>query len=280
MKYTPFSFTSKDGLTLQCRAWLSYGRRPTGIIYLLHDLGEHSAHFSHVAELFSKNHYHFMALDLRGHGLSEGKQGHSPSYIHLMNDIEDFIRVSNENLQISKLSSIIYGHGLGANLAINYVLRRQPNIAGVIATSPMLSPPINIKNNKTAGLKILANIFPRFKINNHMMAEHLSWDLAVVQAYKEDVYNHKHLTARLALDIFQSGNFALANANKWNLPMLVMHGTADLICPPSKSQEFAEKAGTLVDLVLLNQFYHEIHNDFEKEFVKKKMLDWVEKEIQ
>jgi alpha-beta hydrolase superfamily lysophospholipase len=280
MKYAPFSFTSKDGLTLQCRAWLSHNSRAKGIIYLLHDLGEHSAHFSHVAELFSKKNYHFVALDLRGHGLSEGRQGHSPSYIHLMNDIQNFTQVSGEMLKAEKLPSILYGHGLGANLAINYVLRRQPNIAGVIATSPMLSPPINIKNNKVAGLKILAHIFPRFRINNHMTAEHLSWDLAVVHAYKEDVYNHNHLTARLALDILQSGNYALANAHKWYLPMLIMHGTADLICPPATSQEFAEKARTLVDLVLLNQFYHEIHNDFEKELVMKKMLDWVIKEIQ
>jgi alpha-beta hydrolase superfamily lysophospholipase len=280
MKYAPFSFKSKDGLTLQGRVWLSHHSQVKGIIYLLHDLGEHSAHFSHVAEAFSENHYHFVALDLRGHGLSEGKRGHSPSYIHLMNDIQNFIQVSSEKLRISRLPSILYGHGLGANLAINYILRRQPNIAGVIATSPMLSPPINIKNNKAAGLKILANIFPRFKINNHMMAENLSLDFAVVQAYKEDVYNHKDLTARLALDIFQSGNYALANANKWKIPMLIVHGTADLICSPAASEEFAEKAGKLVDLALLNQFYHEIHNDFEKDLVIKKMLDWVGKEIQ
>ncbi|MDW7754093.1 MAG: alpha/beta hydrolase [Brevefilum sp.] len=280
MKYVPFSFSSKDGLTLQGRVWLSHHNRPKGIIYLLHDLGEHSAHFSHVAEAFSENHYHFVALDLRGHGLSEGKRGHSPSDVHLMNDIQNFIRVSNEKLRITKLPSILYGHGLGANLAINYMLIRQPNITGVIATSPMFMPPFKVNKSKAAALKILANISPRLKLNNHMKAENLSWDLAVVQAYEEDVYNHNHLTARLALDIFQSGNYALANANKWYLPMLIMHGTADLICPPAASQEFAEKARTLVDLVLLNQFYHEIHNDFEKELVIKKMLDWVEKEIQ
>lgn len=280
MKYASFSFTSKDGLTLQGRAWLSHHSRAKGIIYLLHDLGEHSAYFSHVAELFSENHYHFVALDLRGHGLSEGKPGHSPSYIHLMNDIQNFIQVSSEKLNAAKLPSNLYGHGLGANLAINYILRRQPNITGVIATSPMLSLPFKVTKSKAAALKILANIFPRFKMNNHINDKPLSRDLAVVQAHKEDVYNHKRLTARLALDIFQSSNYAIANAHKWKIPMLLMHGSDDHICPPSISREFAQKAGRLVELVILENFYHEIHDDIHKELVIKKMLDWVGKEIQ
>lgn len=280
MKYAPFSFTSKDGLTLQGRAWLSHHNRPKGIIHLLHDLGEHSAHFSHVAEAFSENHYHFVALDLRGHGLSEGKRGHSPSDVHLMNDIQNFIRVSNEKLRITKLPSILYGHGLGANLAINYMLRRQPNITGLIATSPMFKPPFKVNKSKAAILKILANIYPKFKLNNLMKAEHLSRDLAIVQAYKEDVYNHNYLSARLALDILQNGNYAFAHAHKCKVPLLLMHGSDDPICPPSLSKEFVKKAGKLAELVILKNFYHEIHNDIHKELVIKRMLDWVGKEIQ
>lgn len=280
MKYAPFSFTSKDGLTLQGRAWLSQNSHAKGIIHLIHDLGEHSAYFSDVAEAFSNKYYHFVTLDLRGHGLSEGKRGHSPSYVHLMNDIQNFFQVSNEKLNASKLPSILYGHGLGANLAINYMLRRQPNVTGVIATSPMFRPPFKVNKSKTVTLNILANIFPRFRMNNHSEGEHLIRDLAVVQAYKEDVYNHKRLTARLAFDILQSGNYAIANAKNWKIPMLLMHGSDDYICSPSISREFAQKAGRLVELVILRNFFHEIHNDIDNELVIEKMLDWVGKEIQ
>jgi len=280
MKYTPFSFISKDGLTLQCRAWISHHNHAKGIIHLLHDLGEHSAHFSHVAEFFCENDYHFVALDLRGHGLSDGRQGHSPGYTHLMNDIEYFIRNSNEKLKLANLPIILYGHGFGGNLVLNYILRRQPHIAGVIATSPMLTPPFKISKLKAEALKFLANIFPRHKFRNRMKSVNLSRDIAVVRAYSDDVYNHKYVTARLALEIFQSGKYAIANAHQWDLPMLLLHGTADRICPPSASQIFATKAGSIVDVVLLESFYHEIHNDLQNDFVIQKMIDWVGKEIQ
>ncbi|MDY6845822.1 MAG: alpha/beta hydrolase [Chloroflexota bacterium] len=279
MNYKPFSFISKDGLTLQCRAWISDHNQARGIIHLLHDLGEHSAYFSHVAECFCENGYHFLALDLRGHGLSDGRRGHTPSYTHLMNDIAYFIRCSNEKLKLTQLPIILYGHGFGGNLVLNYILRRQPHIAGVIATSPMLAPPFKVSKLKTAALKIIANIFPRHKFRNRMKSEYLSRDIALAQAYSDDVFNHNYVTARLGLEIFRRGKYAIDNAHQWNLPLLLLHGTEDRICAPSASQIFAKKAGSFVDLVLLESFYHEIHNDLQNDFVIEKMLDWVKKEI-
>lgn len=144
----------------------------------------------------------------------------------------------------------------------------------------MLTPPFKITILKVAALKFLAKIFPRQIFRNRMKSENLSRDKAVVQAHNDDVYNHNYVTARLAFDIYQSGKYAIANAHPWDLPLLLLHGTADRICPPSASQIFATKAGSLVDVVLLESFYHEIHNDLQNDFVIEKMIDWVRKEIQ
>ena len=57
--------------------------------------------------------------------------------------------------------------------------------------------------------------------------------------------------------------------------MLLMHGTADRLTSHQASQTFAENAGSQVELVLWQEYYHEIHNDFGKEEVLEKMISWL-----
>ena len=264
---------------LQGRAWMSLQKKPKGIIHLLHGLGEHSARYATVGDAFADAGYHFFGFDLRGHGLSGGKRGHTPNFSHFMNDIENFIRVTEDNLGSPDLPKIIYGHGYGGNLAVNYVLRRQPITSATIISSPTFD-----FINKTTKIKriviiAIATLFPTFQFRYHYDVNAISRDRAIVKAYQDDVYNHNNYSAQLGLAIKKSGNYALNNAHKWDLPMLLMHGTADRISPPSTSQTFAKKAGDIVDLVLWDGYYHELHNDIGREKVINKMIHWLDREI-
>ena len=279
MKYVPFSFTSKDGLNLQCRAWFSNKIKTSRTVYLIHDLGEHSARYAHVGEEFSENGYNFIGFDLRGHGLSGGSRGHCSKFTKLMNDIEGLISESAKQLELSRDHRILYGQGLGANLALNYALRRKPHISGLILTSPVLNTPLtNSKFNRTI-IQFIANVFPKLRFNHHLKGDKLSRDRAFVKAYQDDVYNHKKISARLALDIYRSGKYALANANKLEAPLLLFHGTKDPVTPASISKSLAEKVGSMADIILWENAYHELHNDLEKDLVIRKMIEWLEREI-
>jgi len=279
MKYVPFSYKSKDCLPLQGRAWLSEIFRSKGTLYLIHDLGEHSARYAHIGEKFSEKGYDFISFDLRGHGLSGGTQGHCSKFIKLMNDIEGLICQSEKQLGLSHDHRILYGQGLGANLSLNYVLRRKPHISGLILTSPILNTPLTNTKIRRAILQFLANTFPKLRFNNHIKGKKLSRDLAFVEAYHDDVYNHSKISARLAMDIYRSGKYALSNADKLDVPLLLMHGTADIITPASVSKNLAEKVGNMADIFLWENFYHELHNDIGKDLVIRKMIEWLEKEI-
>jgi alpha-beta hydrolase superfamily lysophospholipase len=279
MKYAPFEFSSKDGLSLQGRAWVSEKIQPKGILYLLHDLGGHAARFAHVGERIADSGYHFLSFDMRGHGLSDGKRGHAPGYTYLMSDIEQLMHKSEEILNVSCIPKILYGHSFGGNLALNYVLRRHPDLAGVIVTSPMLSSMKKITKVKRALMQTIVKVFPTLKTHTHIRGEMLSRDLAFVKAYQDDVYIHQNISVRLLLDILNTGEYALTNAYQWDLPLLLMHGTADQITPASASKTFAESAGEMVDLVLWEGFYHELHNDLNHNIIINKIIAWMEKEI-
>lgn len=279
MKYTPFSITSKDGLTIQSRAWLSQKVNCKGLIFLLHDIGEHSARYAHIGEAFSEAGYHFLGFDLRGHGLSEGKRGHSPKFINLMDDIEEWIRQSIEHFGFTANKRILYGQGFGGNLVLNYLLRRKPNISGAIVTSPILNTPQTKSKIKVGVLKFLSNVFPGLSLRNPIKSKNLSKDMAFVKAYQDDVYNHRKISARLSFDLLSSGKFALENAHKLDIPILLMHGTSDMITPPTITKSLGERIGKMAEVVLWENFFHELHNDINREFVIDKILNWLKKEF-
>lgn len=279
MKYFAFSFSSKDGLLLQGRVWLSQNSNPNGSIFLVHDLGEHSARYAHVGEEFSKNGFNFIGFDLRGHGLSEGKKGHASKFTDLINDVEELIRQTKKRFDFSRDKRILYGQGLGGNLVLNYILKRKPHVAGAIITSSVLSTHLTKTKFQITWLNLLVNFLPKMKFNNHIKSEDLTKDLAYVNAYQKDVYNHNKISASLALETYRNGKYALTNADSLDIPLLVMHGTSDRITPPSVSKSLAEKVGNMAEIVLWENGYHELHNDNDKELVMQTMINWLNKEI-
>jgi alpha-beta hydrolase superfamily lysophospholipase len=271
-----FTFSSKDHLSLFGRAWISTKTYPKGIVQLIHGLGEHSGRYDHVGNALAKAGYHLTGFDLRGHGLSAGRRGHAPDFANLLDDLEIFIDESTKHLGNS-LPRFLYGHGLGGNLVINYMMQNPSDLDGAIVTSPAFErthPPSKLK---VVVLRIMATIVPGFPIKNGLETNALSRNLAIVKAYQDDVYVHNALSARLGFDILNSGWEALQNAEKWETPLLLMHGTGDRITSHKSSQQFAAIAGDQVELVLWESFYHELHHDFGSEKAIEHIINWLDK---
>lgn len=275
MNHTSFTFSTKDGLSLLGRAWLSTTEKPKGMVHLVHGLGEHSGRYAHVAETMNEAGYHFAGFDLRGHGLSEGKKGYTPDFDHLLDDIQVSLTETTSRFGQS-LPTFLYGHSLGANLVINYALRRNPDMAGIIATAPSLRLAFKPPKAKLLMGKLMAKIMPGFTMSSALDINALSRDKAVVKAYQDDVYIHDRVSAKLAMDIIESGQYALDHAQEWELPLLLMHGTGDRITSHQASQEFANNTSGAVDLVLWKNYYHEIHDDFGSDAVLEKMVAWLD----
>lgn len=278
MERISFDFRSKDNLKLFGRAWLSTNSKIKGVVNLIHGLGEHSGRYEHVAEAFTQAGYHLTAFDLRGHGLSEGKKGFSPSWDHLLDDMELFLTESQKQLDLD-LPQFLYGHSLGANLVLTYGLQRKPDLSGIIATGPAIKLAFEPPKFKLFVGKVLANIAPSFSMSNELERAALSRDAAVVKAYEDDVYVHDRISARLAMDLFASGQYALDHAENFHLPLLLMHGTCDRINLYSASKEFAARGNGNISLILYDDCYHEIHNDLDKEQVIQNMVTWLDQKI-
>jgi alpha-beta hydrolase superfamily lysophospholipase len=274
MAYTHFDFNSSDGLKLFGRAWLTEIEKPKGIVHLVHGIGEHSGRYDHLGEAFNDNGYHFISFDHRGHGLSEGKRGHAPSFDHLLSDVGVFLDEVQRRYG-PQPNLFLYGHSLGGLIVINFCLHRQTDLNGVIATAPNLRLAFKPPKFQLLFLKFMESIFPAFTMSSMLDQDALARDPAIVKAYQDDSFVHDRVSAKLAMDMLRYGEYAQNHAKDWNIPLLLMHGTSDRISSHKAGQEFAENVGNLVDLVLWQGYYHEIHNDIGKEEVIGKIISWV-----
>ena len=264
---------SRDGLEMAALGWQP--ETPKAVVVLVHGHGEHINRYHHVARAFVDAGYAMQAFDLRGHGRSGGQRGHIPGYESLMNDIADFIADAQKRYPM--LPVFLYGHSMGGNQVINYVLRSPQGLKGVIATGPWLRLAFDPPAVQVMMAKLLNSIVPSFSLASGLSQTSLSRDPQVVSQYATDPLVHDKISVRLYTDIYSTGLTALEHAADLKIPMLLMHGSGDKITSSTASQEFAKKAGALVTLRIWDGFYHEIHNEPEKAEVIQAMIDWMEK---
>jgi alpha-beta hydrolase superfamily lysophospholipase len=273
METLEWSWNTADGLTLWARGWKPV--RPKATVCLVHGHGEHVGRYEHVAAALAQRDYALMGFDLRGHGRSGGARGHTPSYEALLEDIDEFCR--QVAARQPGLPRFLYGHSMGGNLVINYALRRRPNLRGVIATGPWLELAFQPPPLKVALGKLMNRLAPSFTQASGLETKALAHDAAVVQAYENDPLVHGQISARLFIAMYEAGQWALQHAAEFPLPLLLMHGDADRLTSAEASRRFAAAAPQgICTLRLWPGFYHEIHNEPEKEQVLQVLLDWLD----
>ena len=91
---------------------------------------------------------------------------------------------------------------------------------------------------------------------------------------------HDRISARLFVDMFDTGLWALDHAAGISFPLLLMHGSADRITSPGASEQFATSAGDKVTLRIWKSLYHEIHNEPEQNEVFAFTIDWMNSQLQ
>lgn len=272
MKHQDLKWTASDGIEIYGQCWLN-DAKPKAVICIVHGMGEHSTRYAHVAEYLVDAGYSVIAYDHRGHGKSGGKRGHTPSYDLLLDGVSDLLNQAEKIVLGSK--KIIYGHSMGGNVVLNYALRRKPSIAGVIASSPWLKLAFDPPKFEVALGRFVNNIFPGFTQSTKLDATAISSDKKEVEKYMNDPLVHDKISARFFVETYSAAAYALEHASEMKLPLLIFHGTEDRLTSPEGSQQFAEKVKENCTFRLWEGFYHETHNEPEKEEVLKYIVTWL-----
>ncbi len=279
MNSTQFTRKAKDNTKLYFEAHFPK-LKAEAVICIVHGLGDHSGLFKNLIDYYLNKNYSVVTIDLRGHGKSEGIRGHIPSYEAIMDDLD--ILFNEAKKLFSNIPIFFYGHSFGGNLVINYALREKPLLDGIIATAPWLSLTYDPSKAKLFMLKLLNSVYPKSSLALGVVdSSALSHNKNLQESYNSDPLVHNKITARLYLNAFNAGRWAIENASSLTIPLLLLHGTADSITSPKASEAFAKNSPKkLCDLKLLEGLYHSLHNEINYKEIYECVNIWIEEKIE
>ena len=232
MQHIEFTQQTPDGVQFYFQGWQP--ETPAkAVICLVHGLGEHSGRYAHVAAALNDAGYAVLGFDLRGHGKSGGPRGHTPSYETLMDDIGRLLAEAAQRYPGTAAVPLRPqpGRQPGAELCpaalLRQALRRKAGLAGVVATSPAIRVATPAAGSQITLAKVMNRIRPGMQMANGLALDGLARDPEVIRAYTNDPLVHNKISVRLALEMLQAGEWALAHAAEFPLPLLLVHGSAD-----------------------------------------------------
>lgn len=273
MRQFESGWQNAEGVKFHVRGW-EPDKRLKAVVLLVHGLGEHTGRYETVGRTFAAAGYALVGFDLRGHGRSGGPRGDAPSYDTLLDDLADFL--TQMQIRYSKKPVFIYGHSLGGNLGLNFILRRKPKVKGAIVTSPWLKLAVPRPAAVTALASVVNRIAPALRAANGLEVEGFSHDPRIVETYKKDPLCHDRISVRMYSSMVEAGKWAEDHAAELRTPMLLMHGSGDRIVSYEASRRFGEAAGKKVTWRGWDGWYHEVHNEPQNRQLFGVMVDWLD----
>ncbi|TAJ12949.1 alpha/beta fold hydrolase [Marinilabiliaceae bacterium JC017] len=272
MTLKEYNFHSKDNTRLFARHWCPPGR-VKGTVGIIHGIGDHSGRYANWAECFCQQQYEVFAIDYRGHGEAEGLRGHVNTLEELFDDISAFFSLIRDKKRGESL--IIYGHSMGGNLVLNYLLSGYNSFDRAIVTSPwieLVKPPAGFVIKLASALN---NIVPKFRIKNGIHSSQLSQvDKEREQAGKDEKL-HNWVSVRLFNLLYISGIELLANKSQISIPLLLLHGKDDKITSLRATKAFSNQQAN-AEFIDYSNALHELHREPQREQVLQDIIDWIE----
>jgi alpha-beta hydrolase superfamily lysophospholipase len=282
-------FTSKSGMYYICLKSMKMDKNqtmqgikqyrfdtkssPEAMILLVHGLGEHAGRYVEWAKRFTDTEIGIRSFDLPGHGLSDGKRGVMPPFNKIYDIIDDIINQLES--EYPGVPLFLYGHSLGGEIALGYLVNRKASLSGAIITSPWIKLTFTPPKAKVIMANLLKGIFPDLTNSSGLNPAHLSHDPGVCEAYVADPLVHDRISLRLFTEAMSVSEEILKNAAEITLPMLLIHGRSDLITSPSGTMEVASAAPQAL-LKFWDDSYHELHNEPVKDDHFAFIREWID----
>jgi acylglycerol lipase len=251
--------------------------QPKGVLIISHGHGEHIDRYAPFAEFFGKQGFVVLGADWPGHGQTDGKRGHAQNLDQLLSILDQVLAFAVENYP--QVPKVLFGQSMGGNLALNYLLRKQTNLDGVVVNAPWIRLAFAPNPVMVFLGKVVGRIIPKFVQPSGLNPDHISRDPEEVKKYTSDPLVHDRISAGLGLTLLDSAAWLDNYSGSTTCPVLVMHGTGDQITSQPASAEFADRLSGPVTYKAWKGMYHETHNEQGRENVLAYIGDWISKNV-
>lgn len=270
-------FFTPDGVgpRLTSHHWAPSGPARASVV-LLHGLGEHAARYDRTARLFTAAGFSVLAMDYEGFGRSEGRRG-DVRYESTARAVDHLI--AHERRRTGGAPVVLYGHSLGGLYAFLYAADRPgTDVAAVVATGPAFDSELRKQRLKLAVVRSLGRAFATLTLPNGLRFERVNRDPDVVAERHADPLVHGRATARFAIDVVAQMDRVASAATRVAVPLLVVHGDADLINPLSASRRVVDRVPSAT-LMTCPGVYHGVEDEPEGPAILADVIAWVDRTL-
>ncbi len=266
-------FEGVGGRRIFWRTWTLAAAPARGVVVLVHGAGEHSGRYDHVAGRLIAAGYAVYALDQRGHGHSAGPRALIERVDAAVSDLDQLVVLAGA--AHPGVPVFMLAHSMGAMIGLRYAIVHQDRLAGLILCGALAA-----LENVSTGLELVGRLLSRVAPRAPLIAldpSLVSRDPAVVDAYRRDqLVHHGKLPARTAAEIADTVAALPDAVGAIGIPVLILYGTADRLCPPAGSVMLGERIGAADKTVkAYDGLFHEILNEPERETVLDDVVQWL-----
>ncbi|KAK7813361.1 caffeoylshikimate esterase [Quercus suber] len=218
-----------------------------GIVAMVHGYNSESSWFFELtAVAIAKTGFLVCAIDLQGHGSSDGLPGHIPNIVPIVCDCIQFF--DSIKVDHPKLPAFIYGESLGGAIAILVCLKQKRDWNGLILNGS--TGGISAKFKPTWPLEkllpVAAFLAPIWKIViSKLLASksYKEWKRKLVVKNPNRKASGKPPMAT-ALELLRVSEYIRRHCHELEVTMLMVHGEDDVVCDYRSARFIYESAAS------------------------------------
>ncbi|KAL2932015.1 Caffeoylshikimate esterase [Bienertia sinuspersici] len=273
IKSTKSYFTTLSGQTLFTRSWQPLSP-PRGIIFMVHGYGNDiSWTFQSTPIFLAQNGFSCFALDLPGHGQSQGLKAFVPNVNEVVDDCFSFFNSILKNSNFQNLPSFLYGESMGGAICLLISLKNPNFFKGAILIAPMCKISDKVKPRWPIPeiLTFVAKFMPTLPIVP-------TPDLLDKSIKVPEKYSGKPRLGSV-LELLRVTDFLSKRLKDVTIPFIVLHGNADVVTDPNVSKELYEEAKSKDRTIkIYEEMVHSLlfgETDENVELVRNDILGWL-----
>ncbi|WP_180530441.1 alpha/beta fold hydrolase [Staphylococcus haemolyticus] len=249
-----------------------------GVVIIVHNILEHTGRYAYVITMLRRNGYHVIMGDLPGQGqTSRANKGQIEHFDIYHETLIEWVRIANEY----KIPTFVMGVGLGGLILLNVLEKTELPIEGMLLLSPLLEFK---RNNKTRKNMLISNIGKgskdaRFKLG--IETKDLTRNDEVIEETKQDGLMLRKVTYKWYNIVLETMKDTVQHFKDiQSMPTLLMYGTEDKLLELRSFNELKNNLNTNeFYFKVWEGFYHEIHNEPERDQVMRYVLTFLNNSV-
>jgi acylglycerol lipase len=260
------------GISLYTQWWRPCGAA-RGAVIVVHGLKDHSARYGAFAERLVAGGFAVYAFDLRGHARSAGARGWVESFDEYLRDLDAIV---NRAVRRERTAPVfLFGQGMGGTIAARWAIDRAAPLAGLVLSGASLQA--QEAPAEAHATRLLAVLVPRARILQIDLRRACRDRGTVEDSLRDALVQQAPAPARTARELLDAMARVDARAAQLKVPLLAMHGSADVPEDPEGSRRIVARAGSRDKQVYVyDGLAHDLLHEPERARVTSDVAAWLD----